>query len=292
MSAAGKTISFRDREFKGSRLRCLLLTSREPDEVAAFLSALVAPHASVSPGDQWAPRGFREPDEAELGETAGFLSGEDRRTVTAWWLANPGRANTPNWDLVSRCRMGDRNGLILVEAKAHEGELGADRCGATDQNNLESIEAALSQATKAWNELLAGFALSRDSHYQLSNRFAFAWKLADLGKPVVLVYLGFLNAPEMGSSSRLLLSDKQWQTCVLEKSAGLVPKEAWGRTFDVKGTPLTILIRSAVVNIVAEVTGKLDVREAAARPSDGSDLSDSSDRLSDETVDPILEEDS
>lgn len=33
--------------------------------------------------------------------------------------------------------------------------------------------------------------ISRDSHYQLSNRVAFAWKLATLGLPTVLVYLGF-----------------------------------------------------------------------------------------------------
>ena len=28
----------------------------------------------------------------------------------------------------------------------------------------------------------------------MSNRFAWAWKLADLGVPVVLVYLGFFRA--------------------------------------------------------------------------------------------------
>jgi hypothetical protein len=126
MSDTEKTISFREREFKGSRLRCLLLTSREPTEVAEFLSALVAPHAKVSANDQWAPRGLREPDEAKLGETAGFLSEQDRNTVTGWWLAKSRRANTPNWDLVSGCQIGNRQGLILVEAKAHEGELADD----------------------------------------------------------------------------------------------------------------------------------------------------------------------
>jgi hypothetical protein len=35
-------------------------------------------------------------------------------------------ANTPNWDLVSGCQIGNRQGLILVEAKAHEGELADD----------------------------------------------------------------------------------------------------------------------------------------------------------------------
>ncbi len=255
MSDTNKTISFREREFKGSRLRCLLLTSREPTEVAGFLSAMVHPYAQVSSDARWAPCGLREPDEAKLGETEGFLSEEDRQTITDWWLAQPGRANTPNWDLVSGCRMGDRQGLVLVEAKAHEGELGDDHCGATNQGNCERINVALAEATKAWNKILPGFALSANSHYQLSNRFAFAWKVAALGTPVVLVYLGFLNAQEM-HPSKLLRSDEHWRDCVVKKSEGLVPAEAWGKTFDVKGTPLTVLIRSAAVTIAAEVTGK------------------------------------
>jgi hypothetical protein len=265
MSDTDKTISFREREFRGSRLRCLLLTSQEPAEIAKFLSNLVAPHAKVDPAAQWAPRGLCEPDEAKLGETAGFLSEKDRQMITDWWLAMPGRANTPNWDLVSSCLIGDRKGLILVEAKAHESELGDDHCGATNQQNFKSIQAALGQATKAWNELLSGFALSVDSHYQLSNRFAFAWKVAELGTPVVLVYLGFLNAHEMGISCRLLKSDEQWRACVLKKSAGLVPEQVWDKTFQVNGTPLTVLIRSAVVTITAEVMDTRDVREAAAK---------------------------
>jgi len=39
--------------------------------------------------------------------------------------------------------------------------------------------------------------LSRDSLYQLANRFAWAWKIASLGVPVALVYLGFIAADQM-----------------------------------------------------------------------------------------------
>jgi hypothetical protein len=41
------------------------------------------------------------------------------------------------------------------------------------------------------------WALSRDWCYQMSIRFAWAWKLAGLGKPVILIYLGFLAYDEM-----------------------------------------------------------------------------------------------
>lgn len=251
MSAAERVITFREREFKGSRLRCLLLTSNVPDKVAAFLNSLAAPHAEVGPDNHWAPRGFLEPDEAKLGETAGFVSEANRAALTSWWLARPARANTPNWDLVSTCRIGDRNGLILVEAKAHEGELADDRCGASPEN-LRQIEKALAEASTAWNALASGVALSAGSHFQLSNRFAFAWKLATMGIPVMLVYLGFLDAFEMDEGGRILLRDHaQWRCRVLARSKGVVPEDVWDRTFDISGTSLTVAIRSAVVGIHA-----------------------------------------
>jgi hypothetical protein len=248
-----RTITFREREFKGSRLRCLLLTSQADEKVTEFLTSLVAPHAFVTPKDHWAPRGFLKPDEAKLGESPKFLTNtKDRDALTHWWLAKPGRANTPNWDLVSTCHLKDQRGLIMVEAKAHEGEFSDDRCGATNQQNFRRIEQALDETTRGWNALVPGFALSVNSHYQLSNRFAFAWKLAKMGIPVVLVYLGFLDAYEMEDGSRVLLKNHaQWRDCVLEKSKGTIPPNAWDKTFDVDGTPLTVLICSAIVRVHA-----------------------------------------
>lgn len=245
-----RTITFRERDFKGSRLRCLLLTSQSDTEVASVLTSLVTPHASVTPEDHWAPRGLRDPDEGKLGETPGFLPEGGPDALTRWWLANPGRANTPNWDLVSTCRINDRTGLVLVEAKAHEAELGDNQCGAVDADNIDRIDNALAEAMAGWNTQMPGFVLSAKTHYQLSNRFAFAWKLATMGVPVVLVYLGFLDAKEMEWGDRVLLkSQARWRDCVLDRSKGTIQQAAWDRTFDVDGTPVTVLIRSAVVAI-------------------------------------------
>lgn len=252
MTAAERGMTFREREFKGSRLRCLLLTSDAPNKVATFLNSLAAPHARVTAGDRWAPRGFLDPDEAKLGETTSFLAAADRTALTNWWLAQPGAANTPNWDLVSTCRINSRAGLVLVEAKAHEGELTDDRCGAANPENLKQIEKALAEANEAWNALASGAALSPNSHYQLSNRFAFSWKLATMGIPVVLIYLGFLDAHEMDYGGRILLrSHAQWRRRVLARSTGIVPEHVWDKTFDVGGTPLTVAIRSAAVGVYA-----------------------------------------
>jgi hypothetical protein len=252
MMSTNDSITFRKREFKGSRLRCLLATSQEPKDVAAFLTSLVQPHAIVTSMNTWAPRGFCDPNEAKLSETDGFLSDDDRETMTKWWLAVPGRANTPNWDLISQCTIEGQPGLILVEAKAHEAEFEKKATDAIDPN-LAKIKGAIAEANNAWNQLSSGFALYSESFYQLSNRFAFAWKLASMGVPVVLVYLGFLNAEEM-TGSDLLRNDAQWRECVKRKSQGIIPADAWERTFDVQGTPLTVLIRTATVRIDSTVS--------------------------------------
>jgi hypothetical protein len=85
----------------------------------------------------------------------------------------------------------------------------------------------------------------------LSNRFAFAWKLATMGIPVILVYLGFLNCQEM--VKRAILTDHDhWRDAVIERSKGVIPEAAWNRTHDIDGTPLTVLIVSAEVEIRGE----------------------------------------
>jgi hypothetical protein len=233
-----------------------LLTSNAAKEVAEFFTSLVVPHALVMANEQWAPRGLLEPAEAKLGETRGFLAKARQDALTRWWLARPGRANTPNWDLMSTCRVRDQRGLILVEAKAHEAEFSNEGCGATDKKNSRQIQKAIDEAMTGWNSLLPGFALSAGSHYQLSNRFAFAWKLANMGVPVVLVYLGFLDAHDMAESNRVLLRDySQWHRCVLTRSKGVIPEGVWETTFSVDGTPLTVLLRSAIVGIGARREG-------------------------------------
>lgn len=89
--------------------------------------------------------------------------------------------------------------------------------------------------------------LSIDSHYQLSNRFAWAWKVASLGVPVVLVPLGFLNADEMVQP---LTSHEAWECCPLAYAEGTVPRSAWNSgQIQVNDTPVIPLIRSADVNV-------------------------------------------
>ncbi len=100
-----------------------MLTSLSRDHVADVLTKLIEPFGEVRPEDHWKPEGFLGPAEAKLGEDLDFLPTESRQILTRWWLKASRAANTPNWDLVSTFTVGDRRGLVLVEAKAHEAEL-------------------------------------------------------------------------------------------------------------------------------------------------------------------------
>jgi len=90
-------------------------------------------------------------------------------------------ANTPNWDIVSKCEIGGKRGLILVEAKAHTEESKIAGKGADKVENDCRIGAAISEANSALNSVLPRWALTKVSHYQLCNRFAWAWKLGAMG---------------------------------------------------------------------------------------------------------------
>ena len=210
MPSADKKLKFAPREFKGSRLRCLQLTSLHNTGVAEFLTALITPYACVDQDAVWLPRGPLEPGEPELGRAIQFLSDAQRSRLIDWWLAvRKDSARIPNWDIVANCRFGNRPGLTLVEAKAHPAELGEKDSSKASSDNRRQIERALLQAQKGLNQVLPGWALDAKAHYQISNRFAWAWKVASMGVPVVLVYLGFLNATDMLTDSRPILRSSE-----------------------------------------------------------------------------------
>ncbi len=235
-------------ELRGSRLRCLLLTGLPYAQTASLLTKLASPSsATVSPdADIWMPKGLMQPDEARIERDKGFLETDKCEALKAWWLVKPKGANTPNWDIAST--FNGKNGLILIEAKAHDKELFTE--GKAKPNtpnskvNHERIGLAISEANDGLNRVLPGWLLSRDTHYQLCNRFAWTWKLASLGIPTVLIYLGFLNATEMCDQGQPFTSAAAWENCIRSHANGIVPAAAWGKKLNIGGTPLWFLIRS------------------------------------------------
>ncbi len=232
---------------RGSRPRCVLLTDGSREQVAERLTRIVGrAEVLVSPEDQWRPAGKSDVDEAQLDKRlkggAALVPETLRRQLNGWWLAK--NARTPNWDIASTCTVSGDKGLLLVEAKAYAGEIqDQDRCHASGANR-QQIERALEQANAGLGQLTGGpWRLSTRSHYQLSNRFAWSWKLAALGVPVVLVYIGFLNAEEMRGDGEPFHSNDDWKNRMLEYCRGTVDETCWNGKLDVGGIPLLPLIR-------------------------------------------------
>jgi len=235
---------------RGSLLRCLLLTGLPRHHAAELLTNLVrVPNLVVSSyEDIWMPRGLRDYRETTLVDTADFLPPDKCKELIKWWLDKPRGANLPNWDIASTCTIEGKKGLVLVEAKAHDMELSkAGKSRPTTINshmNHNRIALAIEQANSGLNEALKGWALSRDSHYQLSNRFAWTWKLASLGVPVILIYLGFLSAMEMSDQGQPFDSSSTWEINLRDHAKDFVPDDVWGGKLKINGTPVWILIRS------------------------------------------------
>jgi len=250
MTQQGNSVSIPERDFYGSRMRCLLLTHQPDHVVADRLTQLVQPFAVInSDTDHWAPAGFTRSDELELGAAEDFLTSPQRQLLTGWWLDVARRARTPTWDIISTCTVGGRAGLVLVEAKAHAAEMSHEgKPVPRTENGLRNhtrVASAVSESSIQLNAVSPGFSLSISSHYQLCNRFAWSWKLASMGIPVVLVYLGFLNTEDMAHRGREIFeSASAWESAVHNYADGIVPGPAWERSLDIGGTPVIPLIRS------------------------------------------------
>ena len=233
---------------RGSRPRCVLLTDGESADVARRLTRLIDhPDVLVSPDDKWMPLGKHSVREARLDKA--LTPPAVREQLLDWWLVHRRGANTPNWDIASTCRISERPGLLLVEAKAHEAELppsGKSAPGSPNsRENHRRIGLAIDEAGRSLEAATGkSWGLSRDSHYQLSNRFAWSWKLASLRIPVALVYLGFLNAEDMSDDGSLFRSEAAVETIFKRHCGGIVDNACWGARLDIDGTPFIPLIRA------------------------------------------------
>ena len=228
------------RDRTGSKPRCHWLTHGAPGQVASRLNALAEPWGSVSADDQWMPEGFCQIQEAQLDKAGRLLPEQDRDRLRSWWLAvSRGNTQTPNWDIASTCTVDGRKGLLLVEAKAHTQELKVkDQVKARNRSNRARIAECIKEANaalKAWTNL--NWALSHEHRYQMANRFAWSWKLTDLGYPVILVYLGFLGAKEMRRNGEQASFDShsEWEGFVKAYSEQLFPAGAWNCHLDIGG---------------------------------------------------------
>jgi len=210
---------------KGSKYSIIKLVE-STDFIDTVNDLLNGTNAKISEYDNWMPKRIQMDKEAELNDFLKYnFSPELQEKITAWWLHVD--ATTPNWDLISTCLINGKRGILLVEAKAHSGELDNESHGKelrrdSSENSIRNhikIGVAINEANGEINKTISGVSISRDHCYQLSNRVAHAWWLADHGIPVVLLYLGFLNVKDMQDGQRRIFkTHEDWETCFMNHS--------------------------------------------------------------------------
>ena len=243
---------------RGSRKHVLDWTDRP--EFAVELLQLVSPvDCRFSGRSRWMPCGHGSPDEARL-ETFGpnvLPDPETWSTLRRWWLAHERGANTPNWDIAASCEIEGRPGLILVEAKANVPELSVAGKPADPSASVHSVEnherigLAITEACDALKLIASSTAIHRDSHYQLSNRVAFAWKLASLGIPTVLTHLGFVGDAGIADVGTPFESPGHFDKVFADYARSVVPIELFERRIDCGLAPMWLLVRSRAVSEVS-----------------------------------------
>jgi hypothetical protein len=237
--------------YRGSR-KHVLDWSEQPRFIPELLALAAPATPRVSSASRWMPRSYREPDEAQLDD----FGPQWMPHLTAWaeikrwWLKHSRGANTPNWDIALGCEIEGRPGLLLVEAKAHRSELKTEgksleaSASENSRENHEQIGKAINEACAGWRCLEPGITISRDSHYQLANRLAFTWKLASLGVPTVLVYLGFVGDIGIRDAGPPLTSEEDWEQAFEQYVASSGCKALLERRLECAGGPAWVLVRA------------------------------------------------
>jgi len=139
---------------------------------------------------------------------------------------------------------------LLLSRKANAPELSVGGkpsdvdASAASRENHERIGQAINEACTALQRISAKTAISHTSHYQLSNRIAFAWKLASVGVPTVLVYLGFLGDVGIADAGAPFVDDAHWKHVFAEYTHGVVPENLFETRIDCGAAPTWFLVRS------------------------------------------------
>lgn len=206
--------------WKGSQLRCLLLSSLAPDKLQHVLKSIIEQknqgsiRVDFTKDFKYFPKGPTCHKEVELDKARIPINGSTEycKKLQGWWLDK--YARTPVWDFVCTATIDNTPGLILIEAKAHQNELvkEKDSSGAKEGSaNRSKIESVLSEVNTKYN-----YKLSASNYFQLSNRIAWSIKLASLGIPVVLIYLGCIDTKELSISKKdsLINRANQWDDLV------------------------------------------------------------------------------
>lgn len=123
----------------------------------------------------------------------GFLN--NAQADAAWHSFWPQSGNSHNWDAVGEIWIDGHQEWLLVEAKAHLGEL-KSKCGASNPHSIDRINTALSQTIGSFCSSPTLLENWLSPFYQYANRLAmlhFLMKVCDPPIPARLLFIYFLG---------------------------------------------------------------------------------------------------
>ena len=134
--------------------------------------------------------------------------GEDHPARNVWRSFWPQTGNVPNWDAVGRVRIAEAAEWLLVEAKAHVGEL-KSACGAKAAGGLATIQKAFVETKAAMGVPQAADWLG--PYYQYANRLATLHFLIKQGVPARLFFVYFLGDAHPHSRWKCPTCAEEWE---------------------------------------------------------------------------------
>ena len=211
--------------------------------------------ARIAKPDHRCPRGRGNPAEWSEKELEEYLTATPLpfgvTIAWDWWFPyRTGRNQSPNWDLICPMEVEGNSGLLIVEGKARTGELNPNDAKRPPTGTAESlandlsIRLRVSETNLALGDLGIGrFRLSTADHYQLANRLTYLNKLATLGLPTILLYLGWLDSPDWPLNQRIT-DGSHWQRLMTAYMNDLVPSGFVEAPHRPNGVPMRMIVRS------------------------------------------------
>jgi hypothetical protein len=243
------------RVYDGSR-RHILDWTEAPNFLATVREWIASQGLTIETDAICVPSNRAQPSESRLFDAdSPFLDNDRKDKIRQWWLTYDG--NIPNWDLIIQAASPQGPALVLVEAKAHIGEFDRkpkswghrddrDAQARTDANHLQ-IQRAIAEASSALSRLHAGISISCDHHYQLSNRIAMAWKLASIGIPNALIFLGFTGDREIAAEGEYFADHDHWHDAFSDYLGGTFPMNLLEKDIFLGAASFRLLSRSLPV---------------------------------------------
>jgi hypothetical protein len=143
-------------------------------------------------------------------------------TVQSRWKEFwPQTGNAQNWDAVAQVQINGQTEWLLVEAKAHVGEL-QSKCGATHPKSIRKIAAAMQKTSIAFGNQTQPIDYWLKPYYQYGNRLAvlyFLMRECDPPIPTRLLFIYFYG--ENMSGNECPQSEGEWQPTVQKMESWL-----------------------------------------------------------------------